>query len=211
MNEEKIIGLASHWKVNLECRVINQESDTLAVLLPGIGYTLDRPLLDYSKKLALELGYDVLLIEYGFQIARKALDTEKELKYIKKESLDIFKASLDNKYKKIVFISKSIGTIIHTVLCNEVQNYVTKNIYLTPVNETLKVGIKENSLIISGTDDPLINKETIEVIRKIKGVNIVEVKNGDHSLNIKGNVLGSIEVLNKVIQAEKEYLKSGFE
>jgi hypothetical protein len=54
----------------------------------------------------------------------------------------------------------------------------------------------------------LINEETIEIIRKINDVNLMEIKNGDHSLNIKGSVLESIEVLNKVIRAEKDYLKS---
>lgn len=204
MSKEKTIN--SHWGVNLECKVINQKSTTLVVLLPGIGYTVDRPLMDYSKKLALESGYDVIPIEYGFQIARKTLKPQEEFKYIKKESMDILKSVLNKNYKKIIFISKSIGTIVHTLLCNEVNNYEVKNIYLTPVNETMKVGIKENSLVITGTSDPLINKEKIEEIRKIAGVNIIEVKNGDHSLNIKGDILNSVEVLYKVIGAEKEYL-----
>ncbi|EHI99464.1 hypothetical protein CDLVIII_2868 [Clostridium sp. DL-VIII] len=205
MDEQKAI--ISYWGVDLEDKIISKESGTLAVILPGIGYTVDRPLLDYSKKLALELGYDVLQIEYGFQVARKILDRENEFKYVKEESIEIFKNALENDYKKIVFISKSIGTIVHTILCNEAKECEIKNIYLTPVNETLKVGIKENSLVVSGTSDPLINKETIEIIRKIKGVNLMKIKNGDHSLNIKGSVLESIEVLNKVIRAEKDYLE----
>lgn len=203
-NQKAII---SYWGVNLKGEVISRESDTLVVLLPGIGYTVDRPLMDYSKKLALELGYDVLQIEYGFQIVRKIFDRENEFQYVKRESIEIFKNALNDNYKKIIFISKSIGTIINTILCNEVKGREVKNIYLTPVNETLKVGVKENSLVISGTSDPLINKETIEVIRKIKGVNLIEIKNADHSLNINGSVLESIEILNKVIEAEKDYLK----
>lgn len=205
MDDQKAI--ISHWGVNLKGKVISRESDTLAVILPGIGYTVDRPLMDYSKKLALELGYDVLQIEYGFQIVRKILDRENEFQYVKRESIEIFKNALNDNYKKIIFISKSIGTIINTILCNEVKGCEVKNIYLTPVNETLKVGVKENSLVISGTSDPLINKEAIEVIRKVKGVNLIEIKNADHSLNINGSVLESIEILNKVIKAEKDYLK----
>lgn len=204
MSGEKIID--SYWGVKLESKIISQKSTVLVVLLPGIGYTLDRPLLDYSKKLALELGYDVLPVEYGFQVKRKVLNPKEEFPYLKKESMDIFKLALNDNYKKIVFISKSIGTIVHTLLSNEVKNCEIKNIYLTPVNQTMKVGIKENSLVISGTSDPLISKETIEEIRKISGVKLIEVKNGDHSLNVEGNVIKSIEVIHKVIEAEKEYL-----
>ena len=75
MREERI--LKSSYDVYLESKVIENKSDILAVILPGIGYTLDRPILDYSKKLCLELGYDVLPIEYGFQAARKEFDKEK--------------------------------------------------------------------------------------------------------------------------------------
>lgn len=135
--------------------------------MPGIGYTLDRPLLDYSKKLALELGYDVLSLEYGFQIARKNLLVEKELKHLIDESICIFKSALKGNYTKIVFISKSIGTIVHTLLCDEISGYEVKHIYLTPIDNTLKVGIKEKSLVITGTDDSLINKESIEEIKEL--------------------------------------------
>ena len=53
-------AIKSQYNVILESRVIDNGSNILAVLLPGIGYTLARPLLDYSSKLCQELGYDVL-------------------------------------------------------------------------------------------------------------------------------------------------------
>jgi len=198
--------ICSYWGVNLESKVIRQSSTTLAVLMPGIGYTLDRPLLDYSKKLALELGYDVLSIEYGFQIARKNLIIEKEFQHLIKESICIFKSALSSNYNKIVFISKSIGTMIHTLLCNEISGYEIKHIYLTPIDDTLEVGIKENSLVISGTNDPLINIKTIEEIKKINGVEMIEIEGADHSLNINNDILSSIDVIYEVIEAEKKYL-----
>ena len=37
----------------------------LAVFFPGIGYTADKPLLYYSRKLAAELDYEVLSLSYG--------------------------------------------------------------------------------------------------------------------------------------------------
>ena len=33
----------------------------LAVFIPGIGYTCDRPLLHYARSLAIEAGYDECL------------------------------------------------------------------------------------------------------------------------------------------------------
>ena len=36
-----------------------------AVLFPGIGYHTDKPLLYYSKKIAAELGYEIIEVPYG--------------------------------------------------------------------------------------------------------------------------------------------------
>ena len=37
----------------------------LAVFFPGIGYTVDKPLMYYSRKIAAELSYEIKLLPYG--------------------------------------------------------------------------------------------------------------------------------------------------
>ncbi|MCQ2506160.1 MAG: hypothetical protein MJ113_03185 [Lachnospiraceae bacterium] len=37
----------------------------LAVLFPGIGYSVDRPLLYYSKKVLKAKGYEIIEVNYG--------------------------------------------------------------------------------------------------------------------------------------------------
>lgn len=37
----------------------------LAVLFPGVGYHIDKPLMYHSKNLAMQAGYDTLAIEYS--------------------------------------------------------------------------------------------------------------------------------------------------
>ena len=37
----------------------------LAVFFPGIGYTVDKPLLHYSRKLVADAGYEVKLLPYS--------------------------------------------------------------------------------------------------------------------------------------------------
>ena len=37
----------------------------LAVFFPGIGYTVDKPLMHYSRKLAADAGFEVLLLPYA--------------------------------------------------------------------------------------------------------------------------------------------------
>ena len=76
----------SYWGMNLKPLVIGKGSDTLAVILPGIGYTLDRVTLEYSSNLALQLGFDVLKIEYGFQVGRGEFHPDVEFNIIAEES-----------------------------------------------------------------------------------------------------------------------------
>ena len=42
-----------------------QDSDTCVVLLPGFGYSFERPLLQAARKLALQAGFDVLCLSFG--------------------------------------------------------------------------------------------------------------------------------------------------
>ena len=207
MENKKIVK--SIYNVELESRVIENGSDVLCVILPGIGYTLDRPLLDYSKKLCIEMGYDVLLIEYGFQVSRSQFDREK-FNEIVNESMQLLKMSKLSQYKKIIFIGKSIGTVLQRILQDKLVDdgfeFEFINIYLTPVDKTVELGIYRNSLVFTGTSDPLINRENVNTIKNIDDVNFIEIEGADHSLNIKSDIVKSAKILLRVIECEKEYL-----
>ena len=46
---------------------MTEHGDKLAVFFPGIGYTVDKPLMHYSRRLAAALGYEIRLVPYtGF-------------------------------------------------------------------------------------------------------------------------------------------------
>lgn len=201
--------IKSIYNVQLESKVIDSNSEVLAVILPGIGYTLDRPLLDYSKKLCLELGYDVLPIEYGFQAARAEFDSER-FNNVLDESMEILKLSLSSKYKKIVFIGKSIGTVIQKILQKRLEyennSYYFENIYLTPVDKTVDLGIETGSIVFTGSCDPLISKENMHKLEMIEDIKLIKIAHADHSLNIKNDIVKSAEYLMDIIKKEKDFL-----
>ena len=98
--------------------------------------------------------------------------------------------------------------MVQTSIEEKLAKYETFNIYLTPVSETIKVGIKENSLIIAGNNDPMINNDALHKLREMSNVKFLEIEGADHSLNIKNDTMKSIDVLKKVIEAERNYLNS---
>ena len=196
----------SYWGMNLKPLVIGKGSDTLAVILPGIGYTLDRVTLEYSSKLALELGFDVLKIEYGFQVGRGEFHPDVEFNIIAEESFKLLKSTLRSKYRNIVFIGKSIGTCVQNVLNKNVKGYNITNIYISPINKTVQMGIEKNSLVFTGNSDPLLSKENLQKIEEINGVKLINIDNANHALNIEGDAIKSLEVQLSVIEFMKEYL-----
>lgn len=200
--------IKSYWGMNLKPIIIGKGSDTLAVIMPGIGYTLDRVSLEYSSELCLELGYDVLKIEYGFQIGRREFNSEEEFNIIAEESVALLKSSLNKTYKRIVFIGKSIGTCVQNVLNNRVDNIDVVNIYLSPINKTVEMGMINNSLVIIGNEDPLITRENVNQISNLSGVKLIRIDGANHALNIEGDAVKSLEVQLNIIKCIKKYLKS---
>lgn len=199
-------NINSHWGVELIPTLIKQGSDTLAVILPGIGYTIDRVTLEYSSELALKLGFDLLKVEYGFQVARKEFNVEKEFDIIVEETLEIVENALDESYKNIVIIGKSIGTCVQNLLNDRIKGYNIENVYISPINKTVEMGIKENSLVITGTKDPLLSKENLEKIKDISGADLVTIKDGNHALNIEKDPIKSLRSQTEVIEFIEGFL-----
>lgn len=204
----------SMWKCRTNNKLICNESETLVILLPGLGYTLDKAILDYSKQLVLDLNYDCLGIEYGFQVSRETFNRhdEDEVRELFLESLDVIFSALEfrrGKYKNIIFIGKSLGTVLQNKLNEEIKKLYkieVKNIYLTPINETFKDNIIDGSLIVTGTKDDLISSDNLEKIKE-EGFNILEIEGAGHSLCIKGKVIESIKALELIIETIKNYLE----
>ncbi|GAA0066311.1 MAG: alpha/beta hydrolase [Clostridium perfringens] len=206
----------SMWKCRTNNKLTCNDSENLVIILPGLGYTLDKALLDYSKQLALDLKFDCLGIEYGFQVSRESFDRhdENDIRELFLESLDVIFSTLEfkrGKYKNIVIIGKSLGTVLQNKIGEEIKKFHdidVRNIYLTPINETLKRELNKGSLIITGTKDALISSDNLEKIRESEDYTILEIEDAGHSLCIKGNVLKSIKALEIIIENIKDYLEN---
>lgn len=87
----------------------------LAVLFPGIGYHCDKPLLYYAAKLAKGEKYEVLPVPYaGFpEKVRGDADRMRACFEIAWSEADRMLEPVDwSAYDNILFIGKSIGTVV---------------------------------------------------------------------------------------------------
>lgn len=196
---------SDYFKVNTRNEYTTMDSDTLVIILPGTGYGCMAPLLYYSISVALELKYDVLTIEYGYREIERKIKLE-ELEYVyedTKKAIDT--CLLENAYKNIIVIGKSIGTYILSRLTKDLNEYDGKYVYLTPIDKSLDGMKKVNSLVVIGTNDKCLSKDDIDRLRYYNNIKL-ELVPGDHCLDTS-NYKESLEVLGKVMNEIEMFIK----
>ena len=86
----------------------------LAVFFPGIGYTVDKPLMHYSRRLAANAGFEILLLPYsGFpqKVKGDRSKMAESCRIALKQSEEMLAGTDFRAYDDILLIGKSIGTV----------------------------------------------------------------------------------------------------
>ena len=184
----------------------------IAVLLPGIGYTCDRPLLYYSGRLAASLGWEVLPVRYeGFPAKvrgdRERLMQSAELAVEKTEAL---LETVDwTQYERILFVSKSIGTVAAVAYAAR-HGLDCRHILFTPLEITFRYPVRQG-IAFHGTADPWANTKVIEDCCRRMGIPLYETEMANHSLET-GDVDFDISVIRntmKIVKAFAEKMNLG--
>ena len=191
------------------------ETDHLAILFPGLHYTVDMPLLYYSRHLLEAIGTDILSVEYAYgrRADFEALDFEGQQQWLLTDATAIYRVGAGQRsYRQITFIGKSIGTLnIGHLLTSEAMTAQAEAIWLTPLllNQTLRAQLTQcwqRSLFVIGTADPYYDATYLTEIQEATGNEALLLEGAHHSLNIANNVLQSIQTLEQVMRAMEIFL-----
>lgn len=167
-----------------------------AVFFPGIGYHTDKPLLYYGKKLARELGYHIIEVNYtGFpkDVKGNAEKMKQSFDIARKQTEELL-CSVDFKaYESVVFISKSIGTVVAAVYDND-HAVGAKHIYFTPVPQTFSVAREESGIVLHGLSDPWCETAVVEEGCQRLGLSLKTFAGANHSLEA-GNCFRDLEII----------------
>ena len=181
----------------------------IAVYFPGIGYHCDKPLLYYSRSIACELGYkNYRNISYTYD-AENIRGNDEKMQEAYEALFSQAKAGLSDivwsDYDDILFISKSIGTIIATSYAKEYGLNHARHILYTPLKQTYLFA-PDHAIGFIGTADPW--SDTDEIIRLSNAYHIpLTVYDGcNHSLECN-DALKNIENLKDVMQRTMDFCK----
>lgn len=181
----------------------------LVVCFPGIGYHCDKPLLYYGRSLARELGYqDSRNISYTYTAGNIRGNEEKM-----KEAYEVLFSQAESgladmkwsEYDDILFISKSIGTVIAASYAEKYRLKSVQHILYTPLAQTYLFA-PDHAIAFIGTADPWSDAD--EVIRLSEANHIpMNVYEGcNHSLECD-NTMKNIEILKDVMQKTMNFCK----
>ena len=192
----------------------------LVVLFPGIGYTCEKPLMYYGRKIAMEAGYNDChgskyekIEKTGLQgNPEKMMEVFQYLYEATKKSLSEIKWA---EYDRILFISKSIGTIVASAFENELTSSMNKQgITIAPIKQILFTPLEQTFIFhpsdaigFTGTKDPWCNYEKVVALAKEQYIPINIYEDANHSLET-GDTQKDITNLENVIEICKCFLNN---
>ncbi len=180
----------------------------LAVFFPGIGYTVDKPLMHYSRRLAADAGFEVMLLPYaGFPHKVKGDRNKMEESYgiALSQSREMLSSTDFSEYETILFVGKSIGTIVAAEIASNcpVPDRIHFVLY-TPLEDTFRFPLGD-AITFTGDADPWVKAGDIPALCKEKNVPCHVIFNANHSLET-GNVNDDIENLKKIMQESRKFI-----
>lgn len=175
-------------------------SDTLLILLPGLGYTNQMPIMFYVHEMAMARNWDILMVNYDYRgVPREELGAR-----FLPDIVPIIESALAARnYGNVVLAGKSIGTRVMSSLLNHGFDRATALIWLTPllVNEDVLRAIVGNTPGIAVFGDADFAVEGVDLAPlEMAGIPQIVVPHGDHSLDTPGDIPGSIRALADVMQ-----------
>ena len=183
----------------------------LAVVFPGIGYTVDKPLLYFSRKIAAENGYEIKLLPYtGFP--PKILGDREKMTESYRIALSQSREMLSDvdftAYDEFLFIGKSIGTAVAAQIATEILRPVRLLLY-TPLEETFLFPLKD-SIVFTGLADPWVGKESSRIpqLCEERGIPCHVVPGANHSLET-GNAQTDLRNLLEIMEKTEQFISFG--
>lgn len=180
----------------------------LLVIFPGIGYHADKPLLYYGRKLAEAGGYtEQITTAYTFSggnIRGNESKMKEAAENLYAQAEEMLKEVFWADYDDILFMSKSIGTIIATQYASRHHLKGVRHILYTPLEYTF-LDAPQDAIAFIGTNDPWSDVAKVIALCDEYHIPLHVYDGGNHSLE-KEDVLENLQIMEDVMAYTKDYI-----
>ncbi|MBA3416792.1 MAG: hypothetical protein H0U10_16350 [Chloroflexia bacterium] len=220
MAKESTLDITGHRGLPVPHRGLRPRGaiDHLVVLLPGYVYTCDMPLLYYAENRALEVGADILRVEYAYNRTPefRAIDDAEQRRWLLADASAAIDAALAQRpYRGVTLIGKSLGTAAMAHLVADLSaapvSCSWSAVWLTPLlaEPPVLAGIRAfagPSLVVIGTADPHHDAALLADLGATPGIETVVVAGADHGMDIPGDPIASVQALGRYVDALVRFL-----
>lgn len=200
----EMIPIESYAGVTIPNKLLQpeQRNNRLLVLIPGRGYLVSHTHLHLTQMLGLQLGYDVLMVQYGFHVTQTEFDIAQMPDLKTETEAALQQALIKAPYTEVVLVGKSLGTPIAAQLANALKQ-VSRVILLTPIGGSASLIEQTSTLAIIGTADAAYSEELTQDTELVRW----EVYEGlNHGLLLADDVHGSIPPLADMLREIEAFL-----
>ena len=204
------IESASRWGVPVRNLVFRQDAgpDAAAVLFPGDQYRREGPLLYYPLQVCLERGCDALALEYGHQAARTVIG-EGGWAPLVDETAAAVGRFLQHRPARVLFVSKSLGTIVAAEVARRLGAKGLIHLWLTPLPAAVTAMLAGRGAAFAGTADPHLPETDLRALSANPRLVVRRLPGADHSLLVPGDHRASLRILGEVCACCASLLESG--
>lgn len=186
-------------------------SDTLVILLPGYGYTNDSPMFRYTTGLCLEIGVNILEINYDYRDERyDSVDVSKVI--VEDVRLVIDQVLHTYSVQQYIIVGKSLGTIAMASELTRKVFHDAKLVWLTPLlkQDDIYEAIlshKGKQLVLMGTADQHYVGERMKHLGQLALTELKIVEQMNHSLEYTGDTYGSLTLLESLLRTVEKFIQ----
>lgn len=207
--KEQAISIDRERGAAISARLKRAEGRELLVLLPGLTYTNDMPVMHFVRRLFEARGVDILAVDYRYDLdeAFLACSDQEQLQWIERDGAAILRKALSFAgYARLTVAAKSLGTIALGGALAEVADLAqSRLIWLTPsVRDTglaeRLIQVRQPAFMVIGREDPNFDPDLVERWRST-GMEVLVIDGADHGLERRGDTRGSLAVLAELVEA----------
>ena len=186
---------------------INEEAKGLAIMFPGIGYTVQGPLFHFATSIFLNKEIDVLQLEYPYGDSFYDHFTDQQLvEAVKHDSEVVIDQVLENKdYDYFYLIGKSFGTIALSNGIRKTRFEQAKTVWLPPLlrHDDVWNAMKESTgegLCFIGDQDSHYEQNRFKVLENNQNMKTKLYNKVNHGMEYEGDILMSIDILKDIMR-----------
>ena len=189
----------------INARLIRRSGRELAILLPGLNYTVENPLFYYIGQLLHERDVDALLVDFTYNRDDPFLNApdDEHLGRLRTDGQAIidFARKLGD-YDRITIIGKSLGTISMGWAINDLSD--ARLVWLTPSLggtglRAQMLGRPNPAFCLIGTRDPAYSDVLVEELTA-DGIAVAVIDGADHGISHADGTVASIALVQEAIK-----------